>query len=83
MTRLAAACSQLRELCKDNERITALQAAVDRQAGIRAFVAIDSPDAPVRTGALASFNKDIVLKHADSIPGLQRMVKEVNVDSIL
>jgi FkbM family methyltransferase len=73
---------RLHELYKDNDRIVVLQAAVDRQAGVRSFFTVDSPAAPMWAGALASFKKDVVLRHADDIPGLERMIKEVNVDCI-
>lgn len=78
----ARPAARLRELYKDNDRIAVLQAAVDRQVGTRAFFTVESPEAPSWAGALASFDKNVVLKHADDIPGLDRMIKEVSVDCI-
>ena len=72
----------LRELYKDNDRITVLQTALDRQQGTRPFFTVDSPDAPPWAGALASFQKDVILKHADKIPGIENMIGQVSVDCI-
>ena len=73
---------RLRELYRDNGRITVLQAAVDWQAGTRAFFTVNSHKAPAWAGALASFDKSVILKHADKIPGLGQMINEVSVDCI-
>jgi FkbM family methyltransferase len=73
---------RLRELYRGNERIAVLQAAVSRQAGARAFYTVDSSDAPAWAGALASFDKDVILKHSQQIPGLAQRIKETAVDCV-
>jgi FkbM family methyltransferase len=73
---------KLRELYKDNGHITVLQAASDCQMQVRPFFAVDSPDAPAWAGALGSFQKDVILKHAVAIPCLEKMIREVSVDCI-
>jgi FkbM family methyltransferase len=73
---------KLAELCRDGGRITVLQAALDCQPGVRSLFTINSPDAPAWTGALASFQKEVILKNAKNIPGIESMIAEVAVDCI-
>jgi FkbM family methyltransferase len=73
---------KLRELYKDDPNITVLQAALDRQPGSRPFFSVDAPDAPAWAGALASFQKEVILKHTGDIPGLEAMIHEVDVDCV-
>jgi FkbM family methyltransferase len=77
-----ASARKLRELYKDNSRITVLQAALDRQPGIRSLFTINSPDAPEWAAGLASFQKEIVLRHAEIIPSIESMIAKVAVDCI-
>jgi FkbM family methyltransferase len=73
---------KLRELYKDDSRITVLQAALDRRPGVRSLFMVNSPDAPAWAAMLASFQKEVILKHADHIPGIENMVAEVAIDCI-
>lgn len=74
--------NRLRNLYKDNDNIVVLQAALDGSAGSRPFFTVESPDAPAWAGALASFDKSVILKHKGAIPGLERMIRQVDVDCI-
>jgi FkbM family methyltransferase len=73
---------KLRELYKDDGRITVLQAALDRQPGVRSLFTINSPNAPEWAAGLASFQKEVILRHAEIIPGIESMIAEVAVDCI-
>jgi FkbM family methyltransferase len=77
-----ACARKLRELYRDDGRITVLQAALDRQPGVRSLFTINSPDAPDWAAGLASFRKDVILRHAAIIPGIESMIAEVAVDCI-
>jgi FkbM family methyltransferase len=77
-----ASARKLRELYKDESRITVLQAALDRRRGVRSLFTIDSPDAPEWAAGLASFQKEVILRHAEIIPGIESMITEVAVDCI-
>jgi FkbM family methyltransferase len=77
-----APARKLRELYKDNGRITVLQAALDRQPGVRSLFTIKSPAAPEWAEGLASFQKEVILRHAEIIPGIESMITEVAVDCI-
>ena len=57
-----ASARKLRDLYKDDRRITVLQAALDRRPGVRSLFAINSPDAPKWAGGLASFQKEVILE---------------------
>lgn len=72
---------KLRELYRGDERITVLQAALEREAGTRPFFSVRADEVPW-AGALASFHKDVILKHSGMIPGLEAMIEEVTVDCI-
>ena len=72
----------LRALYGGNDRITVLEAAVDRAPASRVFFVVDSPDAPNWAGALASFDKDVILKHEKEIPGIAEMIREVRVECV-
>ena len=48
----------------------------------RTFYVVDSPEAPEWAGALASFDKDVILKHDAEIPGIADMIREVSVECV-
>lgn len=73
---------RLRELYKGNDRVSVLEAAIAAEAGVRAFFAVDSPEAPAWAGALASFDRSVILRHAGALPGVERMIKETTVNCI-
>lgn len=74
--------AKLRDLYKGDDRVTVLQAALDHKEGKRAFFSVDAPHAPAWAGALASFQKDVILKHVDKIPDLEAMIREISVDCV-
>jgi FkbM family methyltransferase len=76
------AVDQLRELYRGNDRIVVLQAALDGKSGKRTLFTIDSPIAPSWAGGLASFQREIIVKHSDLIPGLETMIRQEYVDCI-
>jgi FkbM family methyltransferase len=76
------AANWLRELYRGNDRVVVLQAALDSKCGSRMFFTVESKTAPAWAGALASFQRDTILKHSDLIPGLNGMIREVTVDCI-
>jgi FkbM family methyltransferase len=78
----ARAARRLRELYQGSDRIVVLQAAVDDDAGKRKLFTVDSQFAPAWAGALASFQRDTILKHSRLIPGLEAMIREEIVDCI-
>jgi FkbM family methyltransferase len=73
---------KLRELYSGNDNITVVEAAVDSSAGAKPFYVVNAPGAPHWAGALASFHKEVILKHTDLIPGLEAMIDEVQVECI-
>lgn len=79
----ARAAGRLRELYQGSDRILVLQAALDGEAGKRVLFTVDSDAAPSWVGALATFQRDILLKHSDLIPGLEGMITEETVDCVL
>lgn len=78
----AMAADKLRDLYRDNHRVAILQAALDDRAGKRTLFRVSSPKAPAWAGALASFERDTIVKHSDLIPGLEAMIVEDAVDCI-
>jgi FkbM family methyltransferase len=76
------AAEKLRILYQNNNRVSVVEAALDRQRGQRSLYVVEGPSAPDWAGGLASFDLKNILKHADLIPGLEGMVKEILVDSL-
>lgn len=74
------AAHRLRELYAGNDRVSVLQAALDRQRTRRPFFVIDSEHP--WAGGLASFQREVITKHADLIPGLENSIREISVDGI-
>jgi hypothetical protein len=74
--------NKLRELYRTNDRIVVLQAALDVSCGKRTLFTVSSPRAPGWAGALASFQRENIVKHCDLVPGLERMIVEEAVDCI-
>jgi FkbM family methyltransferase len=73
---------KLRDLYKDGDRITVLEAALDRRVGVRSLFTVNSPAAPEWASALASFQKEVILKHAKQVPGIENMISVMAVDCI-
>ena len=82
MNRKPMAADKLRDLYRDNPRIAILQAALDDRKGKRTLFRVSSPKAPEWAGALASFQRDTIVKHCDLIPDLEEMIVEDAVDCI-
>ena len=74
------AAQKLRELYKANNRIEIVQAALDQERTKRPFFVVES-DHPW-AGGLASFQREMIAKHADLIPGLESMIREVSVECV-
>lgn len=78
----ARAAEQLRQRYRNNERIIIVQAALDGERRKRALFTVSSESAPVWAAGLASFRREVILKHASVIDGLESMIKEEVVDCI-
>ena len=78
----ADAAEKLRDLYRDNPRISVLQAALDDKKGRRTLFRVASPKAPEWAGVLASFERDSIVKHRDLIPNLEEMIVEDAVECI-
>jgi len=78
----SSAVQKLRKLYANNDRITVVQAAVDGEAGERTIYTLDVERAPAWAGALASFQPEIILRHADIIPGIEEMIREEIVNCV-
>lgn len=77
-----APAQNLHKLYDGNDKITVMQAALDRAPAKKPFFVVNHPDAPHWAGALASFDRNVILKHTDLIPGLEKMIEEVTVDCV-
>jgi FkbM family methyltransferase len=78
----ARAAERLRNLYAGNGRIVVIQAALDGQARQRTLYTLDPQRAPAWAGALASFQRQHILKHADGIPNINEMILEELVDCV-
>jgi FkbM family methyltransferase len=73
---------QLRELYQGNERIVVLEAALDRERGVRSFYTIESDAVPKWAGGMASFRREHLLKQNHLIEKIEGMVRELKVHCI-
>ena len=73
------AVASLRAVYKDGGPVTVMQAALDGAPGKRTLYMVGSGDAPSWAGGLASFDRDVILKHADLLPSLEHMLHEEEV----
>jgi FkbM family methyltransferase len=78
----AAAAENLRTLYRANDRISVRQAAIDSERRQRTLYTVYSAGAPPWAGALASFDRETINKHADSIPDLQERIREESVSCL-
>lgn len=76
------AAEQLRQRYRNNDRIRIIQAALDGERRKRALFTISSDAAPEWAAGLASFRREVIMKHASVIDGLEAMIKEEIVDCI-
>lgn len=74
-----APARRLRELYSDHEGIVVVEAAIDRAPGLRTLFSVDAAKAPAWGRALASFDREHLLKHAHLIPGIADMITEETV----
>jgi FkbM family methyltransferase len=77
------ACAKLRALYADNDKIVVMNAALDRQPDTRTLYTIaESSAAPPWAGGLASFDRAVIAKHGDLIPGLESMIQAEPVQCV-
>jgi FkbM family methyltransferase len=74
--------ARLRELYRDNEEITVLEAALDGRQGARTLYVVEADGLPEWAAQLASFDRDQVIKHEAAIPGLTQWVRPVCVECV-
>jgi FkbM family methyltransferase len=74
--------AKLRELYRGNDRIIVLEAALDGRTRNRILFTVDSDSVPVWAGGMASFQREMIVKNSDIIPGLEGMIKEITVNCI-
>ena len=73
---------ELRERYRGNEGIVVLEAALDRERGVRSFYTIESDTVPKWAGGMASFRREHLLKQNYLIEGIEGMVRELKVHCI-
>jgi FkbM family methyltransferase len=79
----AKACAKLRALYSGNDKIAVMNAALDSETSTRILYTIaETEDAPPWVGGLASFDRHVIAKHGDQIPGLDAMIREEPVQCI-
>lgn len=77
------ACAKLRALYAGNDKIAVMNAALDHQAGSRTLYTIaETSAAPSWAGGLASFDRAVIEKHGDQIPGLENMIQAEPVQCV-
>lgn len=74
--------AKLRDLYRMNDQIKVLEAAIDETCGGRLLFTVDVHNAPAWAGGLASFDKNVILRHTELIPNLDSMIREVPVNCI-
>jgi FkbM family methyltransferase len=77
------AANELRALYRDNPNIVILEAALDSERRTRKLYTIESDTVPKWAGGMASFDRSHILKQSNLIEGLERMVRELQVDCIV
>ena len=70
---------KLRELYRGNEGIVILEAALDRERGIRTLYTVESDQLPRWAGGMASFYREHLLKQSYLIEGIEGMIRELEV----
>ena len=78
----ARAAERLRDLYRSNDRIVILQAALGPEPGTQTLFTVESEKAPAWAGGLASFKREVIVKHSQLIPELQGMIREERVACI-
>jgi len=73
---------QLGELYRENKDIVVLEAALDRERGIRSLYTVESDRIPKWAGGMASFYREQLLKQNYLIEGIEAMVRELKVRCI-
>jgi len=73
---------QLRNLYPEGSGIFILEAALDREAGVRTLYTVESDAVPKWVGGMASFERDHILKHAYLVPDIAKMVREIEVPCV-
>ena len=78
----AKAAAALRRLYPDGNAIAVVQAALDRRTGKRTLFTVVSQEAPAWAAGMASFDREVILKHGALLPGLEAMIHEEDVACI-
>jgi len=73
---------QLRNLYPEGSGMVILEAALDREPGSRTIYTVEADSVPKWVGGMASFERNNILKHADQIPGIADMVREIEVSCV-
>jgi FkbM family methyltransferase len=74
--------ARLRALYAQKPEIVVLNAAVDRTAGLRSLYVLEGENLPDWAGGMASFDRDHLLRHDYVVPGIESMVREIQIDCI-
>ena len=74
--------SSLRELYPEGSGITILEAALDAERGTRTLYTVESDAVPKWAGGMASFDRDHIARHDYLIPGIAKLVRELQVPAI-
>lgn len=82
------AIEKLKKLYANNDRIQPIHAALDGSPGSRSLYTVQGANAPAWAGGLASFSRDVVLRHEAQIPNIASMISEecvpcISFDSVL
>lgn len=75
--------AKLRERYRGRPDIVVMQAALDGQRGRRRMYTVESNRAPSWAGAMASFDRDHLLKHDYIIPDINSMIRELTVECVV
>jgi FkbM family methyltransferase len=74
--------AQLRHLYTDNPNIVIIEAAVDSKHGTRTLYTVDCETLPKWAGGMASFDRGQILRQDYLIPGIEKYLRELQVDCI-
>jgi FkbM family methyltransferase len=77
-----APARSLRELYANVDGIVVMQAALDGKRGRRTLYTVDSKDVPKWVGGMASFDRKHIQNHDYLIPGIDRLINEIDVDCV-
>lgn len=73
---------KLSRLYEGRSGINVINAAISREKGKVLLYIIESHTAPEWAQGVASFSRENIVKHKDVIPGIENMIKSIEVDAI-